>query len=167
MIAQTAKQYFGQLSRLVMVLDESGSLLGKAALFLVLLMSVCHNTNSSPFPCKCLFSQSSLYFCHPPFYASFLPTGVGFQGGYIAGNIKMTEAVRHRARGFVFTSTLTPGTAAAGLMALRLVQGQEGKDLREKLFHNVHYVRRRLTEEGIPTIANRTHIIPVKVGGTL
>ncbi|XP_065192972.1 5-aminolevulinate synthase-like [Sycon ciliatum] len=95
--------------------------------------------------------------------ASTLGKGAGFQGGYVASSLGFTEAVRHRARGFVFTSALTPGMAATGLVALRILQTAEGRELREKLFHNVATVRKLLEEEGIPLIRNDSHIVPVCV----
>ena len=95
--------------------------------------------------------------------SSTLGKAVGVQGGYVASSMSLTEALRHKARGFVFTSTLTPAMAATTLVALRLLQTDHGQELRQHLFTNVDLVRHGLAREGIPVMDNDTHIVPVCV----
>jgi 5-aminolevulinate synthase len=86
--------------------------------------------------------------------------GVG--GGYIAASAALCDFVRSFASGFIFTTSLPPAVAAGALASVRHLQ--ESQSERQAHQAVVAEVRRRLTEAGIPVMANESHIVPVMVG---
>ncbi|WP_419729918.1 5-aminolevulinate synthase [Lichenicola sp.] len=91
-----------------------------------------------------------------------LAKGYGVVGGYIAGSAALCDFVRSFASGFIFSSALPPAVAAAALASVRHLR----TSTTERAAHaeRVARVRRRLNEEGLPHLANPSHIIPVMVG---
>jgi 5-aminolevulinate synthase len=91
-----------------------------------------------------------------------LAKAFGVMGGYIAGSALMVDFLRGHAPGFIFTSALPPLLAAGALAAVRHLResGAERAAHQER----VAAVRRRLTEAGLPIMANKSHIVPVMVG---
>jgi len=86
----------------------------------------------------------------------------GAIGGYIAGPQAVIDLLRQRARPYLFSNSLPPAVAAAGIEALQLVE--EGDDLRAQLFRNTAYWRKGLLEAGF-TLAEGEHpIVPVMLG---
>jgi 5-aminolevulinate synthase len=91
-----------------------------------------------------------------------LAKAFGVMGGYIAGSALMVDFLRGHAPGFIFTSALPPLLAAGALAAVRHLKESQ----RERGAHQerVATVKRRLTEAGLPIMANESHIVPVVVG---
>jgi 5-aminolevulinate synthase len=91
-----------------------------------------------------------------------LAKAFGVMGGYIAGSALMVDFLRGHAPGFIFTSALPPLLAAGALAAVRHLResGAERAAHQER----VAAVKRRLTEAGLPIMANKSHIVPVMVG---
>lgn len=58
---------------------------------------------------------------------------LGSLGGYVAGSARLIELLINRARTFIFTTGLSPADTAAALAAVRIVQSQEGDQLRARL----------------------------------
>lgn len=86
----------------------------------------------------------------------------GVVGGYIAASAALCDFVRSFASGFIFSTSLPPAVAAGALASVRHLQ----ESAAERQTHQavVAEVRRRLTEAGIPVMANDSHIVPVMVG---
>jgi 5-aminolevulinate synthase len=86
----------------------------------------------------------------------------GVVGGYIAGKAVMVDFVRSFASGFIFTTALPPAVAAGAAAAVRHLKTSGA----ERAAHQarVAEVRARLDAQGIPHLANDSHIIPVMVG---
>lgn len=91
-----------------------------------------------------------------------LAKAYGVVGGYIAGNEKVIDAIRSYAPGFIFTTAIPPGTAAAALASIRhlRISEHERTDLKQK----VSYLREKLAFKGIYCIDNPTHILPLMIG---
>jgi 5-aminolevulinate synthase len=91
-----------------------------------------------------------------------LAKAFGVMGGYVAGSALMVDFLRGHAPGFIFTSALPPLLAAGALAAVRHLResGAERAAHQER----VAAVKRRLTEAGLPIMANKSHIVPVMVG---
>ena len=86
----------------------------------------------------------------------------GAIGGYIAGPQPVVDLLRQRARPYLFSNSLPPAIAAAGIEAIRLVE--EGIDLRTQLFENAKYWRVGLERLGFNLLPGEHPIIPVMLG---
>lgn len=83
----------------------------------------------------------------------------GAIGGYVAGPQPVVDLLRQSARPYLFSNSLPPAIAAAGLEAIRLVE--EGAELRRQLFDNAAYWRAGLSALGFDLLAGEHPIIPV------
>lgn len=86
----------------------------------------------------------------------------GAIGGYIAGPQPVIDLLRQRARPYLFSNSLPPSIVAAGIEAIRLVEG--GAEQRAKLFGNARYWRDGLTKLGFDLLDGEHAIIPVMLG---
>ena len=86
----------------------------------------------------------------------------GVVGGYITGSQALVDFIRSFASGFIFTTALPPGIAAAARASIRHLK-ESGVE-RQKQQENVATLRLRLDAMGIPHMHNDSHIIPVMVG---
>jgi 5-aminolevulinate synthase len=91
-----------------------------------------------------------------------LAKAFGVMGGYIAGSALLVDFLRGHAPGFIFTSALPPLLAAGALAAVRHLK--ESQSERGAHQERVATVKNRLTEAGLPIMANQSHIVPVIVG---
>ena len=86
----------------------------------------------------------------------------GAHGGYLTGSHVMIDAVRSHAPGFIFSTAMPPGVAAAALASVQhLAQSQEERRLHRQA---VARTKSMLAARGLPFLANETHIVPVMVG---
>lgn len=83
-------------------------------------------------------------------------------GGFMAGERKVVEYVKHLARPFIFTAALPAMQMAAALMALEIMETES--EHRERLWRNVDRFRRGMQRLGFDTLGSETPIIPVLVG---
>ncbi|MEL6360698.1 MAG: 5-aminolevulinate synthase [Pseudomonadota bacterium] len=90
-----------------------------------------------------------------------LAKAYGVIGGYITGSKALIDFVRSFASGFIFTTALPPAIAAGALASVRHLK--ESTAEREAHQSAVAEVRRRLSAQGIPTLDNPSHIVPVMV----
>lgn len=87
----------------------------------------------------------------------------GVQGGYIAGDAVVIDAIRSIAAGFIFTTSLSPVMCAGALASVKYLKDHH--ELREKHQDRARKLRYRLQKAGIPVMdCSTTHIIPVLVG---
>ncbi len=89
----------------------------------------------------------------------------GALGGYIAGPKPVIDLLRQRARPYLFSNALPPAVAAAGLVALDIVE--QADDLRAQLSANAAYWRAGLVAAGFELLAGSHPIVPVMLGDAL
>ena len=91
-----------------------------------------------------------------------LAKAYGVMGGYIAASEKMCDAIRSYAPGFIFTTSLPPGVAAAAAASVRhLKTDQARRDLQQT---QAGILKMRLKALDLPLIDYGSHIVPVHVG---
>ena len=87
----------------------------------------------------------------------------GVQGGYIACDSIVADAIRSIAAGFIFTTSMSPVTCAGALAAVKYLKSHG--ELREQHQDRARKLKYRLIKAGIPVMAcSTTHIVPVLVG---
>lgn len=91
-----------------------------------------------------------------------LSKAVGGIGAFVAGSQSLINLLINRARGFIFTTALPPGTLAAASAAIDLIRSNF--EPRQKLFANVHTLKTRLSEAGFQLLPNETHILSLIIG---
>ncbi|MBP7960327.1 MAG: pyridoxal phosphate-dependent aminotransferase family protein [Caldilineaceae bacterium] len=84
-------------------------------------------------------------------------------GGYIAGDARLINFLRHTARGFVFSAALPPAVAAAILEAFNVIE-DEGVARNKILRRNVDHFIGGLKAAGFDTGVTVTPIVPIMVG---
>ncbi|SFJ85731.1 5-aminolevulinate synthase [Jannaschia pohangensis] len=85
----------------------------------------------------------------------------GVVGGYITGSAPLCDFIRSFASGFIFTTALPPAVAAAARASIRHLK--ESSTEREQQQAQVARLRAALDREGIPHMANDSHIVPVMI----
>ena len=86
----------------------------------------------------------------------------GASGGYVSGRREIVELLRQRARPYLFSNSVAPPIAAAGLRALDLIESSP--DLRERLWANTARFRAAMTEAGFSIVEGTHPIVPVMLG---
>ena len=87
----------------------------------------------------------------------------GVQGGYIACNAVVADAIRSVAAGFIFTTSMSPVTCAGALAAIKYLK--DHNEIRERHQERARKLKHRLSESGITVMDCATeHIVPVLVG---
>ncbi|SDR58985.1 5-aminolevulinate synthase [Rhizobiales bacterium GAS191] len=91
-----------------------------------------------------------------------LAKAFGVLGGYIAGSSEVMDAVRSYAPGFIFTTALPPGLAAAAVASIRHLKTSSAE--REAQQRQLAVTRAKLSAAGLPLMPSETQIIPILVG---
>src|SRR5436190_4496506 len=86
----------------------------------------------------------------------------GASGGYVSGRREIIELLRQRARPYLFSNSVAPPIAAAGLKAIELVQGSP--ELRDRLWSNTGRFRAAMTGAGFDIVEGTHPIVPVMMG---
>ena len=86
----------------------------------------------------------------------------GVQGGYIAGDGVVIDAIRSVASGFIFTTSMSPVLCAGALASIKYLK--DHNELREQHQERAKTLKAMLTKEGIEVHEDScTHIVPVMV----
>ena len=96
------------------------------------------------------------------FQIGTLSKAIGFVGGYVAGSKLLIDYLKSQGRPFLFSTSLTPGAAAASIKAIELMQEQP--ELVEKLWENANYFKQELQKIGYDIGESETPITPVILG---
>ena len=86
----------------------------------------------------------------------------GASGGYTAARAEMVEMLRQRSRPYLFSNSLAPSIAAAGIATLDLLQSSG--DLLSALRDNTAYFRAEMTARGFDIPESDHPIVPVMIG---
>jgi 5-aminolevulinate synthase len=87
----------------------------------------------------------------------------GVQGGYIAADAAVVDAIRSVAAGFIFTTSMSPVSCAGAMAAVKYLK--EHNEIREKHQERARKVKHRLNKNGIHVMeCSTTHIVPVLIG---
>jgi 5-aminolevulinate synthase len=87
----------------------------------------------------------------------------GVQGGYIACDAVVRDAIRSVAAGFIFTTSMSPVTCAGALAAVRYLR--EHNEVREQHQRQAQKLKDELKRADLPVMdCSTTHIVPVLVG---
>ena len=83
-------------------------------------------------------------------------------GGFVAGEAKVIDYLKHHAPALIFSASPTPASVASALAALTILE--EEPERVDKLISNANKIRTGLTDAGFNIIEGRTGIVPVIVG---
>ena len=87
----------------------------------------------------------------------------GVQGGYIAADADVIDAIRSVAAGFIFTTSMSPVSCAGALAAVKYLK--DHNEIREKHQERSRKLKHRLAVAGMPAMeCTTTHIVPILVG---
>lgn len=101
----------------------------------------------------------------PEIMMGTLSKALGSLGGFVAGDAKLIDYLRNKARSFIYTTALPPSACAAALAAIEVIAAETERKVRLKTNINYFYslvsplIRGRCPEgtEGVP-------IIPIIIG---
>lgn len=85
----------------------------------------------------------------------------GCVGGFAAASKKLIQYLRYYANSNVFSAALTPQVTGSVLKALELIKSRP--EIRKKLWDNVYYLRKKLSQNGFDTGNSESPIFPVMV----
>jgi len=83
----------------------------------------------------------------------------GASGGYATGRQEIIDLLRQRSRPYLFSNTLMPVLAAAGIKVFEMLSATTA--LRDKLMDNTRYFRSKLAGLGFDLLEGETAIVPV------
>ena len=87
----------------------------------------------------------------------------GVQGGYIAGDADVIDAIRSVSAGFIFTTSLSPVLCSGAMAAIKWLK--DHNEVREKHQERAKKLKQLLVENDLPLMeCSTTHIVPVLVG---
>jgi len=86
----------------------------------------------------------------------------GVQGGYIAGDSIVVDAIRSVASGFIFTTSISPAICAGAIASIKYLR--DGASLRKQHQKRAEQLKYMLNSAGIEVHQNAcTHIVPVMI----
>ena len=86
-------------------------------------------------------------------------------GGFVAGEAKVIDYIKHHAAALIFSASPTPASVAAAMAALEILIEEPWRV--QKLVDNANKIRTELTAAGFNVLNGRTGIVPVIVGDDL
>lgn len=83
-------------------------------------------------------------------------------GGFVAGEKKVIQYIKHHARSLIFSASITPASVATALATLDIIENEPER--RERLWAISEKMRRNFQALGFNTGDSQTQIIPIIVG---
>jgi 8-amino-7-oxononanoate synthase len=80
-------------------------------------------------------------------------------GGFVAGDSKIIQYIKHHARSLIFSASITPAALGAAHKALEIIQGEPWR--RKRLWEITRIMNKELSAMGFHTGNTETPIIPV------
>lgn len=96
------------------------------------------------------------------FQIGTLSKAIGVVGGYVAGKRELIDWLKVRARPFLFSTSLTPGSAAACSEAIDILHNST--ELQTRLWENGNYLKQGLKALGFNIGHSETPITPCVIG---
>jgi glycine C-acetyltransferase len=97
---------------------------------------------------------------HIDIYTSTLGKAMGGgSGGFTAGSQEVVDLLRQRSRPYLFSNTMMPALAAAGIKAFELLSAST--ELRDRLHANTRYFRDAMTAAGFDIRPGDHPIVPI------
>jgi glycine C-acetyltransferase len=97
---------------------------------------------------------------HIDIYTSTLGKAMGGgSGGFTASRREVVDLLRQRSRPYLFSNTMMPALAAAGIRAFELLSGST--ELRDRLHANTRYFRDAMTAAGFEIRPGEHPIVPI------
>ena len=91
----------------------------------------------------------------------------GCDGGYVTGSRELVDYLRESAATYIYSNSISPGTAAAAKAAIELVSSGKGQDLLLELKDRIELFKKLAKENKIELAADSIHPVqPVLVGDT-
>ncbi len=89
----------------------------------------------------------------------------GADGGYVTADQPIIDYLRESAATYIYSNSISPGTAGAALAALKLIQTSAGHQLLGQLVHNREYFQKEMEKIGAAFAAPSIHPIqPLLLG---
>jgi len=86
----------------------------------------------------------------------------GASGGYVSGRREIVDLLRQRSRPYLFSNSVAPAICGATLAALDMLS--RSTELRDRLWSNTVYFRRRMREEQFAIGEGEHPIVPIMLG---
>ncbi len=83
-------------------------------------------------------------------------------GGFVAGEKKVIQYIKHHARSLIFSASITPASVATALATLDIIENEPER--RERLWAISEQMRQNFQALGFNTGDSQTQIIPIIVG---
>ncbi len=96
----------------------------------------------------------------PDIMMGTLSKAIGGEGGYVAGNKTLIEFLKNKARGFIFSTSLSQATMACGIAGIEVIENEPERV--KNLHDNVNYFCQCLRDGGLD-IDSETAIVPILV----
>ncbi|MDO4680600.1 MAG: glycine C-acetyltransferase [Aerococcus sp.] len=96
------------------------------------------------------------------FQIGTLSKAIGVVGGYVAGKQDLIDWLKVRGRPFLFSTSLTPGAAAAATEAFNIMESHP--EIVDKLWENGDYLKQGLKDLGFNIGHSETPITPCIIG---
>jgi glycine C-acetyltransferase len=101
----------------------------------------------------------------PDVLVSTLGKAFGADGGYVVGDHLLIEYLRETAATYIYSNSISPGTAGAALKSLELVSGLAGKTMLKHLSDNIELFKTSMHQQGFNFAADSFHPIqPILIG---
>lgn len=91
--------------------------------------------------------------------------GFGADGGYVVADKIVIDYLREAAATYIYSNSISPGTAGAALAAVSLLDTPKGKELLTASSRNIALLKQQLQEKGFALSADSRHAIqPLLIG---
>lgn len=91
----------------------------------------------------------------------------GADGGYVTASQEVIDYLRESAATYIYSNSISPGTAGAALASINLVDSAEGKKMLDQLKRNISQFKKLMKAEGFTFAAESIHPIqPWFIGDT-
>ncbi len=92
----------------------------------------------------------------------------GADGGYAVASKEIIDYLRESAATYIYSNSISPGTAGAAKQAIEIVDSPAGMELLVKSKENTEYFKTLLKQSGLELAADSVHPIqPVLIGDTI